>query len=316
MGLESATFIDDLDTSNPPSGDPKGQGDDHLRLIKSALKNSIKRVTRAFYVPNTVAKAADYTVLAADDNRTIVCNTTAAFTLTLPTLVAGDAGWCVYVLKVSTEANPVWVVPPSGTINGYTKVRRSVRSRITKVLWTGSVFEASRDGPPVGTIVDYAGSTLPQGHLWPDGSTFTAADFIELNTALSGNTKPDYRGRVAAGKDDMGGTSANRLTGLSGGVDGDVLGGTGGGQTVTMLQANLPSLNFVVTDPHDHNYLRPNDPVSVRNDIASISVWQATTSAFASGSSNQSLTAASGGSSTPMNTVQPTIVMNKLLVAE
>lgn len=39
---------------------------------------------------------------------------------------------------------------------------------------------------------------------------------------------PDYRGRVAAGKDNMGGTSANRLTSA---IDGDILGDTGGAET-------------------------------------------------------------------------------------
>lgn len=38
MGLESATYISQLDASNPLGSDPKSQGDDHLRLIKAAIK--------------------------------------------------------------------------------------------------------------------------------------------------------------------------------------------------------------------------------------------------------------------------------------
>lgn len=38
MGLEVASFINDLVSANPPGGDGKSQGDDHLRLIKSVLK--------------------------------------------------------------------------------------------------------------------------------------------------------------------------------------------------------------------------------------------------------------------------------------
>lgn len=47
------------------------------------------------------------------------------------------------------------------------------------------------------------------------------------------------RGRVSAGLDNMGGTSANRLTGLSGGVDGDIIGNSGGAQShvVTLTEA-------------------------------------------------------------------------------
>lgn len=37
MALETASTIADLVTTNPTSGDPKSQGDDHIRLIKTVL---------------------------------------------------------------------------------------------------------------------------------------------------------------------------------------------------------------------------------------------------------------------------------------
>jgi hypothetical protein len=40
MGIESGTYVTDLVATNPPGTDPKSQGDDHLRLIKSVLKNT------------------------------------------------------------------------------------------------------------------------------------------------------------------------------------------------------------------------------------------------------------------------------------
>ena len=54
---------------------------------------------------------------------------------------------------------------------------------------------------------------------------------------------PDLRGRVIGGKDDMGGIGANRLTGVSGSVDGDSLGNTGGNETHTLTTAELPAHN-------------------------------------------------------------------------
>ena len=41
MSLETGTYISDLNTSNPTSSDAKSSGDDHLRLIKTCLKNSL-----------------------------------------------------------------------------------------------------------------------------------------------------------------------------------------------------------------------------------------------------------------------------------
>lgn len=53
MGLESGTFISDLNIANPASGDPKNQGDDHLRLIKSTLKTTFPNVTGAVTVTHS-----------------------------------------------------------------------------------------------------------------------------------------------------------------------------------------------------------------------------------------------------------------------
>lgn len=50
MGLETTTYIDGLVPTNPLGNDPKSQGDDHLRLIKSALKNTFPNITGAVTV--------------------------------------------------------------------------------------------------------------------------------------------------------------------------------------------------------------------------------------------------------------------------
>jgi microcystin-dependent protein len=47
MSIETATYISDLSTANPPSTDPVGQAASHLRLLKSTLKNTFPSVTGA-----------------------------------------------------------------------------------------------------------------------------------------------------------------------------------------------------------------------------------------------------------------------------
>lgn len=51
----------------------------------------------------------------------------------------------------------------------------------------------------------------------------------------------DCRGRVLAGRDDLGGTSAARLSSVISGGGSTVLGATGGAQTNTIAKANLPN---------------------------------------------------------------------------
>ena len=43
--------------------------------------------------------------------------------------------------------------------------------------------------------------------------------------------------------EDMGGSSIDRLTNQTGGVDGDTLGATGGAETLTLLETQMPSHN-------------------------------------------------------------------------
>ncbi len=62
-----------------------------------------------------------------------------------------------------------------------------------------------------------------------------AADFAALKTIAL----PDMRGRVAAGKDNMGGSTASRLTAAAAGFDGTVMGKAGGVQTHSLTVAEL-----------------------------------------------------------------------------
>lgn len=47
MGLETATYIDELDASWPLGGDDVDRGDDHIRLVKSVLQNSFGNISGA-----------------------------------------------------------------------------------------------------------------------------------------------------------------------------------------------------------------------------------------------------------------------------
>lgn len=58
MGLEAASFLNDLVTANPAGGDGKSQGDDHLRLLKTVLKASLPGMVAARTFEDTTAGAA------------------------------------------------------------------------------------------------------------------------------------------------------------------------------------------------------------------------------------------------------------------
>lgn len=58
MSLETGTYVNDLTITNPTSSDPKSQGDDHLRLIKTVLKNSFAGFPGMIVVTGTEAQGA------------------------------------------------------------------------------------------------------------------------------------------------------------------------------------------------------------------------------------------------------------------
>jgi len=59
MGLETGTYISDLNASNPASGDAKSQGDDHIRLVKSTIKATFPNVTGAVTPTHTELNYVD-----------------------------------------------------------------------------------------------------------------------------------------------------------------------------------------------------------------------------------------------------------------
>lgn len=131
MGLETATYLDELVVTNPTGTDGKSQGDDHLRLIKSVLKTSFPGITRAFtltrsaeYNDSLETKSADYTIVAGDHGKILIMDAAAAaraFTLPDPATDA-PAGWATYLSRSDKTFSNALTVNRSGaaTINGQT----------------------------------------------------------------------------------------------------------------------------------------------------------------------------------------------------
>lgn len=163
---------------------------------------------------------------------------------------------------------------------------------------------------PAGTMIDFAGGTIPAGWLECAGQAISrstyAALFLAIGTthgAGDGSTTfnlPDARGRVVFGKDNMNGSAANRLTSGAGGVNGAALGAVGGAEAVTLTEAQMPS--------HAHTQ-RYNANGSVVGAQAPEKNQQTTTPTnFASG-----ITTAGAGSSAAHQNIPPALVANKII---
>ena len=59
MGLETGTYIDSLNSSNPAAGDPVNEGDDHIRLVKSTVKATFPNISGAVSSTHTELNLLD-----------------------------------------------------------------------------------------------------------------------------------------------------------------------------------------------------------------------------------------------------------------
>jgi len=173
---------------------------------------------------------------------------------------------------------------------------------------------------PTGAVVPFGGSSAPTGFLLCAGqavsrSTYSALFGVISTTYGAGDESstfnlPDLRGRVVAGQDDMGGSSADRLTGLTGGVDGDTLAATGGAETHVLTTAQLATHTHGATKFYNSDPGLTNTRFSLVTEQTdredSFPGYQTTT-----GDTNNIISTTGSGSA--HNNVQPTIILNYII---
>jgi microcystin-dependent protein len=207
------------------------------------------------------------------------------------------------------------------------------------------------DTNPVGAVTAFAGSVAPTSWLLCYGQnvsrTVYAPLFAVIGTTYGAGdgtttfTVPDMRGRAVAGKDDMGGTAASRLTAtvLSAA---NTLGATGGTQTHTMTSAEMP-VHTHTQNAHGHvvsansfasdlqivvgpigadgnkysftdsgNDASSNTAVLYARDTTATNQTTSITPAGTIAMTNATFPATAGGSS---QNVQPTIILNYIIRA-
>jgi len=142
MPVETATYIQSLNASQPAGTDQKAEGDNHLRLLKTVLAATFPNASRAFYFPQYEAISNDETVVVGDSNKwyQVDCSSNDV-DVTLPTGLASTlAGTKVTVQRGASELNTLTVAPASGTINGLASQTIDSAYFAIEYTWTGSVW--------------------------------------------------------------------------------------------------------------------------------------------------------------------------------
>ena len=187
---------------------------------------------------------------------------------------------------------------------------------------------------PLGGLLPYIGSSAPNSAFaLPYGQAISRTAYATLFTLVGttfgsgdGSTTfnvPDLRGRVFAGLDNMGGSSASRL---SSAFASTAMGNTGGAQSQTIAQANIPNYNLNIinfNDPGHGHTVNLTSPFTFNPVGSSSPFGNALYSSGGSGIAGAGAALAattgitfqvnSGGSGAALTTTQPTIVVNFIL---
>jgi microcystin-dependent protein len=215
--------------------------------------------------------------------------------LTVPVGGTGVANLTVNNVILGNGVSPVQFVAPGTSGNVLTSDGST---------WYSAPGGGGSSSVPVGTVSPYAGSSAPSGWLLCYGQAISRTTYASLYAIVGttygtgdGSTTfnvPDLRGRAAFGKDNMGGSAANRITNAGSGITGTGLGNSGGSQSTTLAIANIPA--------HTHSYTAPTG-----NDGTNAS--SGGTSATTAG------TTGSTGSGTAFGTMNPTLILNYIIYA-
>jgi microcystin-dependent protein len=196
------------------------------------------------------------------------------------------------------------------------------------VEWVLHGFYGDPYGVPLGGVLPYIGATAPNSNfVLPYGQAISRTTYATLFALVSttygsgdGSTTfnvPDLRGRVVAGQDDMGGSSADRLTNQTGGLDGDTLGATGGAETHTLSTAQIAAHTHTGSTGSDgaHTHTVTARELSAYGTGGAIGTRldSGSVTSSSNGAHTHTFTSDSTGGGGAHNNVQPTIVLNYIL---
>lgn len=161
MGLETGTYIDSLVVTNPVTNDPVHQGDDHLRLIKSTIKNTFPNLNGAMTATDEQLSAlgADQAALALLADSQTDLTALAGIRQTLSSLAVADL---MRVNRLFRAPSSVTLTYASGLLTNVLEVveggtRSTVLSYSSSIL--GSVV-ITVDGVVRTEVLSYSASLL------------------------------------------------------------------------------------------------------------------------------------------------------------
>ena len=193
MALESTTYINGLVVTNPTGTDARSQGDDHIRLVKSAIKATFPSLTGAVSSTHTELNLLDgVTATTAELNYNDIPT---LGTVESSKAVTADAVGTTKKIKTQAQTE---IVNAIGTVSTATAIDFDEGNVVTAVIASGGSFTIT-NAPTSGVYGKFkliltnggaASSIFPSSVKWAGGTeptwTTSGIDIITFETIDAG----------------------------------------------------------------------------------------------------------------------------------
>lgn len=233
----ASTFTPNINLEEPARGDDVGTWDVPVNSNSTLLDLTIGAIaTISLNNSPVVLSAAQFRSKQITFNSTL----TGSVAITFPSTFTKS-----YQIENVCTGSSAFVITLQTTVSGG-QVICCPPGEVVDVVNDGTNLKFANLGR-IGSFWDYGGSSVPAWvsgctkppYLNCDGSTFSAATYPALAVVLAGTTLPDQRGRYRASLNQ----GTGRLTSSQGGLSADVV-GSGGAQSYTLQQTNLPNVTL------------------------------------------------------------------------
>lgn len=323
MPLETATYTHDLVTSNPAHTDGLSQADSHIRLLKSTIQNTFPNFTDVALASTQAQLDAAAGVAAGTSVHTIPLGTAA-----LPGLTPiGDPNTGIW-----SPAGDQLAISLGGTqvlLMGGTALVTTLGLAAAAIVTTGAYSGGTGQLVPIGSTLLWWDDVLPTegGYAWANGQIIASANTVcpvllaRWGSRFGGNGTttmgvPDMRDAVPVGKSTMGGVTSRGLQTLTNTVLGTLIGLANN----VLVTLNLPpytpaGTNGTVSVTSSSSQVQTNSSGSANLATGGGATCPISNSLAvnSSGAGPAFTGTAQGGTSQPVNNVQPSTTCNYIL---
>jgi len=204
MALETSTYINGLVATNPTSSDNVGDGDNHIRLLKLVLKNSLPAVSGAITATHTVINSSVASVVAATNANTAstLIKRDGSGNFTAGRMTGNVTGSVTGNSSTATRLATARTLALSGDVTGSASFNGSANATISCIVADDSHNHTIANVDGLQTQLNninnaVAGSTVARAGQWTTARTLSLSGDVSGSVAIDGSANRNIAVTIA-----------------------------------------------------------------------------------------------------------------------